>query len=85
VRPHLRHTFRLTLQPNGTQPGESSNPTPSSGESGEIHERACGAEVQPHPVHRKPAMKLVPRPGFVGIDRSAPGDPGADEIKRSDF
>jgi NAD(P)-dependent dehydrogenase (short-subunit alcohol dehydrogenase family) len=35
VRPHLRHTFRLTLQPNGTQPGqfptlrgtESSNPS----------------------------------------------------------
>jgi hypothetical protein len=62
-----------------------SNPLSSSGESGEIHERACGAKVQSHPVHRKPAMKLVPRPGFVSIDRSAPGDPGADEIKRSDF
>jgi len=24
---------------------EGSNPPPSSGESGEIHERACGAEV----------------------------------------
>jgi hypothetical protein len=64
---------------------KGSNPGPPSGESGEIHERACGAEVQPHPVHRKPAMKLVPRPGFVSIDRSAPGDPGADETKRSDF
>ena len=68
--------------PRGT---DGSNPVPSSGESGEIHERACGAEVQPHPVHRKPAVKFVPRPGFVSIDRSAPGDPGADEIKRSDF
>ena len=57
---------------------EGSNPPSSSGESGEIHERACGAEVWTHPVHRKPAMKLVPRPGFVSIDRSAPGDPRSD-------
>src|SRR4029077_7770209 len=64
---------------------EGSNSFRSSGESGEIHERACGAEVWTHPVHRKSAMKLVPRPGFVSIDRSASGDPGADEIKRSDF
>ena len=47
-----------------------SNLVPSSGESGEIHERACGAEVQPHPVHRKPAMKLrVIFPPFPGAPR----------------
>jgi len=45
----------------GDRGTDGSNPSPSSGESGEIHGRACGAEVQPHPVHRKPAMKLVPR------------------------
>jgi hypothetical protein len=37
------------------------------------------------PVHREPAMKLVPCPRFVGIDRSAAGDPGTNEIQRRDF
>ena len=52
-----------------------SNPSSSSGESGEIHERACGAEVWTHPVHRKPAMKLVHAPASSASTGSAPGDP----------
>src|ERR1700719_3352716 len=36
-------------------------------------------------VHREPAVQLVPRAAFVGINLGAPGDPGADEIQRRDF
>jgi len=36
-------------------------------------------------VHSEPGMKLVPRDGFVRIDRRAACDPGADEIQRRTF
>ena len=36
------------------------------------------------PMHREPAMKLVPCAGLVRIDRRAPGDPGADKNCESD-
>src|SRR5271167_4250224 len=37
------------------------------------------------PVHREAAVKLVPGASLVGIDLSAPGDSGADEIERRDL
>ena len=37
------------------------------------------------PVHREPAVKLVPCAGFIGINLGAPGDPGSDKVKRRDL
>src|SRR4029077_3529972 len=70
--PSMADVVRLQLPDLGSKMPrwgtDGSSPVASSGESGEIHERACRAEVWTHPVHRKPAMTLVPRPGFVSID-----------------
>ena len=38
-----------------------------------------------NPVHCEPTVQLVPRAGFVRIDRGASGDPGADEIEGRDL
>src|ERR1700720_686913 len=37
------------------------------------------------PVHREPAVQLVPGAGFVGVNLGALGDPGANEIERREL